>query len=174
MVKENWVVYPGGLGLLVHPTFRADMREIAGCADTIYLYVTEYEAHKNPKNTKIVASAISIIHEYGLRVILATDLGGILAGIYPDTYHLLHPETWVKHPEGKITQGCCVNNSEFLSYAKGFYAKLLDDFRVDGISFDEPQPYTCVCHDCCAKFSETVGGNLIKASQNTSRKFAED
>jgi len=135
--------------------------------------VSEYETEPYG-NTEIVADAIDTIHEQGLRVVLATNLGGVFAGINTGVYHLLHPEIWVQDPLEGTIQKCCFNNTAFLSYTKVFYEKLFDKFKIDGIAFDEPHRYKCVCEDCCRKFSETIGGDLGKVDQSTCKKFAED
>jgi len=162
MVKETWVIQPGSLPLWVHPAFERDIREIAGCADTIYEYASEHEIHPYA-DSEIFKDTVKIIHDHGLRIIVSIGTGGRFSAINPSTWHFGHPETWFRLPPDlanttdhyfRRREVSCVNNPKFLKYTKQYYSDLLDNYDIDGIGFDEPREIPCVCKYCQKRFEE--------------------
>ena len=192
MVKENWIIQPGSLPLWVHPVFRKDVREISGCADVIYEYVSEPEL-KPHGDTPIFKDAIKIIHDHGLRVVVSLGTGGRFSSYLPSPWHLTHPETWLKFPSDTATtkqhlvgteisysyifnipgikERCCVNNPDFIAYTKKFYTDLFDNYDVDGVGFDEPLEFPCVCKHCTAKFKEAKGKKISGKTDEENLEF---
>lgn len=165
MVRESWVLHPGGLPMFVHPVFKRDLREIAGCASALYLYASEHEIRRYG-DSYIFKDAIKAIHDHGLRAIVSVGTGGRFSAMNPSTWHLSHPETWVQPPElpkdsilrMMPREICCVNNPVFVEYTKDYYRRLFDENQVDGIGFDEPREFPCLCEHCRKKYRQRKGG----------------
>jgi len=167
MVRESWVLHPGGLPMFVHPVFKRDIREIAGCASALYLYASEHEIHRYG-DSYIFKDAIKVIHDHGLRAIVSVGTGGRFSAMNPSTWHLSHPETWVQPPalpEGSQLrllpkEYCCVNNPAFIEYTRDYYRRLFDENKVDGIGFDEPREFPCLCTHCRDKYRREKGSDM--------------
>lgn len=179
MNRERWVIHAGGLPMLVHPVFRRDLREIAGCADAVYLYASEHEIRPYG-DTAIFKDALRAIHDHGLKVIVSVGTGYRFSAVNPCTWHFSHPELWLQMPrERGIATGfwpaavecCCVNNPTFIGYAVDFYRKLLDDHEVDGIGFDEPRELPCLCEHCRKKYRQRKGRDMSGSEDREHLEF---
>ena len=153
MDRQTFVVVPGGLGYWVHPQSRRDVREIAGCADGVYLYATRYELRPYG-GSPILGDAMKTIHDAGMEVMLATDFGEIFAKIgESSTYSLAHPETHLVQKDGR--ECACVNNPEFVKHSDKYYNWIFDNYEVDWLNYDEPtgyaRGYRCTCEWCRTK-----------------------
>ena len=185
------MIQPGGLSLWVHPVFKSDVREISGCADVIYINVSEPEL-KPHGDTPIFKNAIKIIHDHSLKVVVSLGTGGRFSSALLSPWHLTHPETWLKFPSDAATtkqhflgtdilysylfkiagrERCCVNNPDFIAYTKEFYANLFDNYDVDGVGFDEPLEFPCVCKHCMEKFKKVKGKELSGKTDEENLEF---
>jgi len=154
MDRKTYVIVPGGLGYWVHPQSRRDLREIAGCADGVYLYATRFELRPYGGSADpILGNAIKAIHDAGLEVMLSTDFGSIFSQIAERTYALAHPETRLVQKE--YGERACINNPEFVKHSDEYYKWVFENHEVDWLSYDEPNIYAiryrCTCEWCRAK-----------------------
>ena len=179
MVKGTWVIHTGSLPMWVHPVFRRDIREIAGCADTIYEYANEHEIRPYG-DSEIFKDAIKIIHDHGLKIIVSVGTGGRFSAINPCTWHFSHPETWFILPPDladtkdhyfRRREVSCINNPDFLAYTKQYYSELFSKYDVDGVGFDEPREIPCICKYCQKIFEEQKGKKMSGKGDEENLKF---
>jgi len=149
------------------------VREISGCADAIQTQVVNETELRPHVDTEIFSDAIKIMHDHGLKVIVHVNLGHVdHQGVYPDTYCLLHPENWIKQPQGRNPiSRCCVNNPEFISYTRKFFMDFFEKWRVDGYWFNEPNAEACICNFCREKFRRTQGEEMSGKADEENLNF---
>ena len=172
------MIQPGCLPLWVHPVFRRDIREMSGCADAIYEYASEHEI-KPYGGTEIFKNAVKTIHEHGMRVFISLGTGDRFSVINPCTWHLTRPETWIRWPANATdptprVKRACVNNPVFIDYTKQFYSDLFDKNEVDGVGFDEPHEFPCICRHCQKKFKDTKGKKMSGKEDEENIKFQSE
>jgi len=158
VVRETWMIQPGSLPLWVHPVFKRDVRELSGCADVIYEYASEHEI-KPYGGTEIFKNVVKIIHDHGMKIFVSLGTGDRFSVINPCTWHLVHPETWIEWPPDAIDptpwiKRSCVNNPVFIEYTKQYYSNLFKNYDIDGVGFDEPHEFPCICKYCQKRFEE--------------------
>ena len=165
--------------MLVHPVFRRDIRDIAGCADIVYLYASEKELLPYG-DTPIFKDAVKLIRDHGLKVIVSVGTGYRFSAVNPCTWQFSHPEAWIKLPPVRgVATGfwpaavdcCCINHPVFVGYALDFYKKLFDTHEVDGIGFDEPRELPCLCEHCRKKYRERKGHDMSGSEDQEHLEF---
>ncbi len=100
---------------------------------------------------------IDLAHEAGLKVFLIPSrVGGRFAGAP------LMPSIWlVRHPEYIVSDKCwlpaaCLEAPEVRAFFKDFMKKLITEYNIDGIVWDEPKEMDRICHHpaTIARFGE--------------------
>jgi len=179
MVTDKNVAY---LGVIDPDHIPGDMDEIkaAGCT-SITLTVNEMDWWYYRTARK---AAVKEARERGIKVYLDFHGFGIFASPIPSAvYPMYNPDKTQVFTDGRRTEKACPNDAGFETWFKDIAKQVIEEFRPDGIFWDEPafspcdtypKSWACFCKNCQEKFKSAFGKPMPKELTDEVQKFRQD
>jgi hypothetical protein len=179
MVTDRNVAY---LGCIDPHHIPGDLDEIvaAGC-NSITMTVDECDWTYYRRARRII---VREARARGLKLYVGLHGFGIFSSPIPSNqYPLEHPESGQVFNTGRHAVTACPNDAGFTTWLKGTVAEIIQEFKPDGMFWDEPafywsdkwpQEWACRCGNCQSGFAHRFGRPMPTALTPEVRQFRHE